>query len=107
VIIVLALLPHLASRVIIGWLYNATGASVLIGGLFHAMHNALVNPTGFAVAVLGLPQGEILVVVSGLFVVAGVLVAVVTRGRLGLPRRSPSDPSLDLSGQQTAVNRAG
>jgi uncharacterized protein len=96
----IAVLPHLASRVVIGWLYNAAGASVLIGGLLHAMHNALVNPTGFGVAVLGLPQGEVLVVVSGLFVLAGVLVAVVTRGRLGLPRGNPSDPSLDPSAQQ-------
>jgi hypothetical protein len=41
------LLPHLASRLIVGWLYNATGANVLIAGLFHASFNAIVNPTGF------------------------------------------------------------
>jgi hypothetical protein len=29
------LLPHLGSRLITGWLYNSTGCSVLIAGLFH------------------------------------------------------------------------
>jgi len=79
------LLPHLASRLIVGWLYNATGASVLIAGIFHAMHNATVNPTGLGVAVLGLPQVDVLGILAGLVVLAGVVVATATRGRLGLP----------------------
>jgi membrane protease YdiL (CAAX protease family) len=79
------LLPHLASRLIVGWLYNATGASVLIAGLFHAMHNATVNPTGLGVAVLDLPQVDVLVVLSGIVVLAGVAVVVATRRRLGRP----------------------
>jgi uncharacterized protein len=88
------LLPHLASRLIVGWLYNATGASVLIAGLFHAMHNATVNPTGLGVAVLGLPQVDVLVVLSGLVVLAGVAVVVATRRRLGpaQPHRVASHP---------------
>jgi uncharacterized protein len=84
------LLPHLASRFIVGWLYNGAGASVLIAGLFHSMHNAMVNPTGL-VALLGLPQGEILVIVAGLAVLAGGIIAVDTRGRLGLKRALPPD----------------
>jgi uncharacterized protein len=79
------LLPLVATRVFIGWLYNASGASVLIGGLFHAMHNATVNPTGLAVAVLDLPQGEVLFLTGVLVLLAGVVVAVATHGRLGLP----------------------
>lgn len=43
----LLLLPHLASRLIVGWLYNASGSSVLIAGLFHAMH-VIVGPPGWA-----------------------------------------------------------
>jgi hypothetical protein len=39
------LLPHLGSRLIVGWLYNSAGASVLIAGFFHAMHNAIVSST--------------------------------------------------------------
>jgi uncharacterized protein len=39
------LLPHLGSRFITGRLYNGAGSSVLIAGLFHSMHNAIVNST--------------------------------------------------------------
>jgi membrane protease YdiL (CAAX protease family) len=87
------LLPLVASRIVIGWLYNASGASVLIGGLFHATHNATVNPTGFAVAVLGLPQDEVLFVVGLLVMVAAVVTVLATRGRLGLPL--PTGPRRD------------
>jgi uncharacterized protein len=77
-----------ASRLIVGWLSNAADASVLIAGLFHAMHNTLVNPTGLGVAVLGLPQVEILAILAGLVVLAGLAVAAATRGRLGNPAAS-------------------
>jgi membrane protease YdiL (CAAX protease family) len=83
------LLPHLASRLIVGWLYNATGASVLIAGLFHAMHNAMVNPTGLGVAVLDLPQAEVLAILAGVVALAGAIIAVATRRRLAL-RSTPS-----------------
>jgi membrane protease YdiL (CAAX protease family) len=81
-------LALLASRIMTGWLYNVGGASVLIAGLFHATFNATVNPTGFGVAVLGLPQGELVYVVGGLVVIAAATVAVATRGRLGAPART-------------------
>ena len=55
IIMGVVLLPHLASRLIVGWLYNASGASVLIAGLFHATFNSTINPSGFAVAVLEPP----------------------------------------------------
>jgi hypothetical protein len=42
----------------LGWLYNGAGSSVLIAGLFHSMHNAIVNSTG-PVAVVDLPQFEV------------------------------------------------
>ena len=81
------LLPHLGSRFIVGWLYNGAGSSVLIAGLFHSMHNAIVNSTGL-VAVVGLPQFEVLVIMGGVVVLAAVIIAVATRGRLGLKRSS-------------------
>jgi CAAX protease family protein len=84
------LLPHLASRFIVGWLYNGSGSSVFIAGLFHAMHNAMVNPTGLGIAAYGIPQTDILVIISGLAIVAGGIIAVATRGRLGLGRPSGS-----------------
>ena len=77
------LLPLVATRFVMGWLYNASGASVLIAGVFHATHNATVNPTGFAVAVLGLPQGEVLYVVGALVILAAITVIIATHGRLG------------------------
>lgn len=98
-------LPHLASRLMVGWLYNSAGASVLVAGLFHATHNAVVNPTGFGVTVLELPQGDVLVIVSGLVVLAGLAVALSTRGRLGLPATAshgePGLRSADEAGGQT------
>jgi len=83
----LLLLPHLGSRFIVGWLYNSAGSSVLIAGLFHSMHNAIVNPTGL-VAVVGLPQFEVLVIMAGIVMLAGAIVVLATRGRLGLKRSS-------------------
>jgi hypothetical protein len=80
-------LPVLASRFVVGWLYDASGASVLIAGLFHATHNATVNPTGFGGAVLDLPQGEVLVVVGVLVMLAAVVVVFATLAASG--SRSP------------------
>lgn len=84
------LLPHVASRLIVGWLYNASGASVLIAGLFHAAFNATVNPPGFAIAVLDLPPDEAFVILNAIVVVAGVTVALATKRRLGLSTGVPS-----------------
>jgi CAAX protease family protein len=84
------LLPHLGSRFIVGWLYNGAGASVLIAGLFHSMHNAIVNSTGL-VAVVGLPQFDVLVIMAGIVVLAGAIIAIATRGRLGLKRSSTAN----------------
>jgi membrane protease YdiL (CAAX protease family) len=83
----LFLLPDLGSRFITGWLYNSAGCSVLIAGLFHSMHNAIVNSTGL-VAVVALPQFEVLVIMAGIVVLAGAIVLLATRGRLGLKRSS-------------------
>jgi membrane protease YdiL (CAAX protease family) len=90
------LLPQLGSRFITGWLYNGAGSSVLIAGLFHSMHNAIVNTTGL-VAVVALPQFEVLVIMGGIVVLAGAIIAVASRGRLGL-KRPESDANLNSQG---------
>jgi uncharacterized protein len=87
------LLPLVATRFVAGWLYNASGASVLIVGLFHATHNATVNPTGFGVGVLGLPQGEILYVLAALVTLAGITIAIATRGQLAAESPGESQPA--------------
>jgi hypothetical protein len=71
------LLPHLNSRVITGWLYDSAGSSVLIAGLFHSMHNATVNSAGL-VAVVALPQFEVLVIMAGIVMLAAAIIAVAT-----------------------------
>jgi hypothetical protein len=63
---------------------------VLIAGLFHSMHNAIVNSTGL-VAVVGLPQFDVLVIMAGLVVLAGAIIAIATRGRLGHRAPKPAD----------------
>jgi hypothetical protein len=47
-------------------LYNATGASVLIAGLFHATFNSTINPTGFALGVLRLPPEDAFTVLNAM-----------------------------------------
>jgi hypothetical protein len=68
----------------------------LIAGLFHSMHNAIVNPTGLVV-VVGLPQFEVLVIMAGIVLLAAAIIAVATRGRLGL-KRPESDTGLNSQG---------
>jgi hypothetical protein len=87
------LLPHLGSRLITGRLYNCAGSSVLIAGLFHSMHNAIVNSAGL-VAVVALPQFEVLVIMAGIVVLDAAIIAIATRGRLGL-KRPESDTDLN------------
>jgi hypothetical protein len=68
----------------------------LIAGLLHSMYNAIVNSTGL-VAVLALPQFEVLVIIAGLVVLAGAIVVLATRGRLGV-KRTESDGDLTRDG---------
>jgi len=49
------------------------------------MHNAIVNSTGL-VAVVALPQLEVLVIMAGIVVLAASIIAIATLGRLGLKR---------------------
>ena len=44
--------------------------------------------TAGLVAVVGLPQFEVLLIMAGIVVLAGAIIAVATRGRLGLNRSS-------------------
>jgi membrane protease YdiL (CAAX protease family) len=98
-LLALYLVGHLASRFIVGWLYNATGRSVLIGAVFHATFNSTVNPTGFGVAVLDLPQGDVVVIVTGLVLLGAAAIAVLTRGRLGGNPDRVHDPEALAAGR--------
>jgi hypothetical protein len=87
--------PHLGSRFITGWLYNSAGSTVLIAGLFHSMHNAIVNSTALMAVVCH--KFEVLVTMAGIVVLAGAIVVIATRGRLGL-KRPESDTDLTRDG---------
>jgi membrane protease YdiL (CAAX protease family) len=77
---------HLFARVVIMWLYNTTGRSVLLVGLFHATFNAtLVGGEEFIPG----PVGTTLVIATGIIVLAAVALVVATRGRLAY-ERSPA-----------------
>ena len=55
------------------------------------MHNAIVNATGL-VAVVALPQFDVLLIMAGIVVLAAAVIAVATRGRLGLKRPESQMP---------------
>ena len=80
---------HLFARVVIMWLYNATGRSVLLVGLFHATFNAtLVGGEEFIPG----PAGTTLVIATGIIVVAAVVLVMATRGRLSYQPTPATQP---------------
>ena len=68
-------------RVLIMWLYNASGQSVLIVGLFHSAFN-MTNGQKITPDLLGLPAGLASLIPSLAVMVLAVLLVVFTRGRL-------------------------
>jgi membrane protease YdiL (CAAX protease family) len=79
---------HLCARVVLLWLYNATGASVLLVAVFHASFDATVNGVGLGQLIPG-PNGTALVLASGAFLLAAVGLVVATRGRLAYDQKGP------------------
>jgi membrane protease YdiL (CAAX protease family) len=80
---------HLFARVVIMWLYNTTGRSVLLVGLFHASFNATVAGGGEFIPG---PAGTALVIATGVIVVAAVALVVATRGRLAYQPTPATQP---------------
>ena len=79
---------HLSARVVLGWLYNATGASVLLVAVLHASFDTTVNGVGLG-RFLPEPEGTALVLATGAFLLAAVGLVVVTRGRLAYEKKGP------------------
>jgi hypothetical protein len=94
-------LAHLFARVVIMWLYNTTGRSVLLVGLFHASFNATVAGGGEFIPG---PAGTSLVIATGIIVVAAVALVVATRGRLAY-QKSPAVQSAAVARQAAAATR--
>jgi membrane protease YdiL (CAAX protease family) len=92
-------LAHLFARVVIMWLYNSTGRSVLLVGLFHASFNAtLVAGDEFIPG----PAGTTLVIASGIVAVAAMVLVIATRGRLAY-RPGPVVPTQAAGPAATAT----
>jgi CAAX protease family protein len=74
-------LPQLASRVLVACLYNGTNRSILLVGIFHCAFN--VTSAEFSRELIPGPENELFVFTSGIVVIAAVIIAIVTKGRLG------------------------
>jgi uncharacterized protein len=75
-------------RIVIMWLYNGTGRSVLIVALFHSAYN-MTNGQKLTPDLLLLPQGMASLIPVAAVAVLAVVVVVFTRGRLSYgPERS-------------------
>ena len=96
-----AMILAIGLRVLIGWLYYATGRSILIAAITHASFNATNNGTLLTNA----HPGSFVLSNLTFFVVAALalVVAVATRGRLGAPANLAAD---DLPSQDLPVARA-
>jgi uncharacterized protein len=73
-------IPHLASRVVVAWLYNNTHRSVLLVGLFHCAFN--VTSAEFGREFITTSGETMFLITSGIVIVAAALIVVLTKGRL-------------------------
>jgi len=75
-------------RVLIMWLYNGSGRSVLIVALFHSAFN-MTNGQKLTPELFHLPEGMASLIPAVAVMVIAVVVGVVTRGRLSYERAAP------------------
>jgi hypothetical protein len=73
-------------RALVIWLYNVTGRSVLMVGLFHAAFNMVTGQKIMPKLVPGLNSN---LLAAAVVTVLAVLAVVFTRGRLGYERTGP------------------
>jgi uncharacterized protein len=78
-------ISQLFGRIIITWLYNNTGYSVLLVGMFHSSFNVTTSTFDSFI-----PRDTSFLIAAGVVAVAAVLLVVFTRGRLSYrPERTP------------------
>jgi membrane protease YdiL (CAAX protease family) len=83
---------QLFGRVVIMWLYNNTGYSVLLVGMFHASFN--VTTSAFGSAFIPVPTGSTFLIAAPVLAAAAVLIAVFTRGRLSYRPERAAQPAV-------------
>jgi membrane protease YdiL (CAAX protease family) len=88
-------IPQLCSRVLVAWLYNNTNRSVFLVGLFHAAFNTITGPftREFIPATA---EDQFLIQIGGI-ILAAILIAVITRGRLSYRPVADQGNSPELS----------
>jgi membrane protease YdiL (CAAX protease family) len=96
-------IPHLASRVIVTWLYNSTNRSVLLVGIFHSAFNTTTQE--FARRFIPAPVETQFLILNGIVIVGALLIAVFTRGRLSY--RRGDRPAYQAGGLVTTDDRSG
>jgi uncharacterized protein len=94
---------HVAARVVMAWLYNNTGRSVLLVGLFHSMFDATV---WWANSIVPGPRGTATYLSFGIALVAAVVLVLVTRGRLSYQPRPVVRPAEVAQRAVTATGSA-
>jgi membrane protease YdiL (CAAX protease family) len=87
ILFVVLFIPQLASRFLVAWIYNSTNHSVLLVGLFHCAFN--VTTAEFSREFIPGPEDELFVFSSGIVIIAAVIVAFVTKGRLAYEGVAP------------------
>jgi membrane protease YdiL (CAAX protease family) len=86
---ILAVLQMFA-RIVMMWLYNNTGYSVLLVGLFHSSFDATTAQNGFAGEFLPESAATGFLIPSAVVALAAVFIVVLTKGRLSYrPDRTP------------------
>jgi membrane protease YdiL (CAAX protease family) len=85
-------------RVVIMWLYNGSGRSVLIVALFHSAFNSAGTGSDYATRYIEeiIPGPVALLIPMGVVVVAAVLITVFTRGRLAYEPKHAARPAPKL-----------
>jgi uncharacterized protein len=81
-------ISHLFGRVIIMWLYNNTGYSVLLVGMFHSSFNVTTSTFDSFI-----PREMSFLIAVGVVTLAAVLIVVFTRGRLSYMPERASQPA--------------
>jgi hypothetical protein len=82
-------------RIVVMWLYNGSGRSVLIVALFHSSYNSATS-LGEQQFTGGIISGPALLYAMGALVVLAAAVTAFTRGRLGYEPARPAPPTKEV-----------
>jgi hypothetical protein len=81
------------ARIVMMWLYNNSGYSVLLMGLFHSSFDATTAQNGFAGEFLPESAATGLLIPNSVVAVAAVFIVVLTKGRLSYRLDSTPQPA--------------